>query len=121
MSACSTEASQVQHTSAEEYGLACSQACALQYSSGALCSRKCASRLSVSSNLMLMYRVSESICPDQLKIIIGRMLMALREVTLNPSMACRHCARASGSAASCAEDGSKGLGAGVQVAQAVPG
>ena len=117
MSACCMEAFQVQHTN----GLGCSQACVLQYSSCALCGRRYVSRLSVSSDLMLMYGITQDLCPDQLKIIIGRMLMALRDVTLSPSMACRHRARASRSAASCSEDGSKGLGAGVQVDQAMPG
>ena len=117
MSACCMEAFQVQHTSC----LGCSQACVLQYSSCALCGGRYVSRLSVSSDLMLMYGITQDLCPDQLKIIIGWMLMALRDVTLSPSMACRHRARASRSAASCSEDGSKGLGAGVQVAQAMPG
>ena len=70
---------------------------------------------------MPMSRVSGCCCPHQLSIITGRMLSTAEDVTWNYGMACRHCARANRSAASCSEDGSKGLGAGVQVAQAEHG
>ena len=68
MSACCMEAFQVQHMSTEKHGLSCSQAYLLQYSSPAHCSQWYVLRLSVSSVLMLMYRVSRYICPAQLKL-----------------------------------------------------